>query len=572
MKLFSQRELSGKGCLGTVWVAGHCFKRVKRDQIARINIPSCVDKILLDEVFVLTYRVLGYLLLGIVRMYAENIDSLLRDCERLMAKINNFVGGEKVNVHVEPIQVPLFSVTRPERFELDAFDLQITEDGNGVHDRPHEDLTLTDSWGNDGTVHSSFNKDHFDEDASHLEACSYSYTPVKDVLSPHFMWSGMTASASYNLRNSGESVEKLRGNNFFLEDRLDPMSPAGIDEELDLFRTLGEKDQTGEQIKFPGTNDINGAKEEPSCPVRSMDEEQSIITHSVKLPEIVSTGSKKCRIIRDESPASMATDVRCPYTSGATTEKFMVAQTPAVKERIGGSRKRKCLFDDDIVILPNKVIRKSIDDARDLIRKRKKVPLTALHAWKSYQINNLPQTFSEPLISGTSSELRSLFNGQKLNRPQTDIAPSTPVTLSTSVTVVEVPEDSDSDKVSHASSSDISEEEFPINYQEFDISPEVVPYEEDYLGMKESSLRRTRTVARCLRKSFLHRETRSKTNAMNLIEALKGKTKSESARIFYEILVLKTGGCIDVEQSAPFDDILVVETPKLQQLCEESTS
>ncbi|CAA2990461.1 sister chromatid cohesion 1 2 isoform X1, partial [Olea europaea subsp. europaea] len=49
---------------------------------------------------------------------------------------------------------------------------------------------------------------------------------------------------------------------------------------------------------------------------------------------------------------------------------------------------------------------------------------------------------------------------------------------------------------------------------------------------------------------------------------LEGKTKKGSARLFYEVLVMKTGKCIDVRQDNPYNDIFLLETPVLRQLFE----
>lgn len=45
-----------------------------------------------------------------------------------------------------------------------------------------------------------------------------------------------------------------------------------------------------------------------------------------------------------------------PGNAGATTPEFMVVKTPAAREAARVSRKRKCLF-DDIIVLPNKYVR-----------------------------------------------------------------------------------------------------------------------------------------------------------------------------------------------------------------------
>jgi cohesin complex subunit SCC1 len=86
------------------------------------------DKILQDELNVFTYRVLAYLLLGVVRVYSKKVEYLFDDCHKVLVKINDFVVSTKDITQVETLRAPYFSITLPERFELDAFDLEILDD------------------------------------------------------------------------------------------------------------------------------------------------------------------------------------------------------------------------------------------------------------------------------------------------------------------------------------------------------------------------------------------------------------------------------------------------------------
>ena len=86
------------------------------------------DTILQDELNVVTYRVLAYLLLGVVRIYSKKVEYLFDDCHEVLIKIKDFVVSTKDNAHVETFCAPYFSITLPKRFELDAFDLEIIED------------------------------------------------------------------------------------------------------------------------------------------------------------------------------------------------------------------------------------------------------------------------------------------------------------------------------------------------------------------------------------------------------------------------------------------------------------
>lgn len=86
------------------------------------------------ELDALTYRVLAYLLLGVVRIYSKKVDILFDDCNKALIGVKAFVAKER---NREKTDVPLpastgcFAIALPERFELDAFDLGILEDFHG---------------------------------------------------------------------------------------------------------------------------------------------------------------------------------------------------------------------------------------------------------------------------------------------------------------------------------------------------------------------------------------------------------------------------------------------------------
>lgn len=80
-----------------------------------------------DEWDVVAYRVLAYLLLGVVRIYSKKVEYLFNDCNEVLIKINKFVVSTKKNADADKLRAPYYSVTLPDRFELDAFDLGILE-------------------------------------------------------------------------------------------------------------------------------------------------------------------------------------------------------------------------------------------------------------------------------------------------------------------------------------------------------------------------------------------------------------------------------------------------------------
>lgn len=75
-----------------------------------------------------SYRVLAYLLLGVVRIYSKKVEYLLHDCNEVLIKIKKFRIDTTKNANMETLRM---SITLPDRFELDAFDLGILEEDLG---------------------------------------------------------------------------------------------------------------------------------------------------------------------------------------------------------------------------------------------------------------------------------------------------------------------------------------------------------------------------------------------------------------------------------------------------------
>ncbi|MCD7446238.1 hypothetical protein HAX54_048436, partial [Datura stramonium] len=346
----------------------------------------------------------------------------------------------------------------------------------------------------------------------------------------------------------------------------------------------------------------------------------------------------------------------------STSPDFISVRTPATKERTRISRKRKCIFDESIVI-PNEVFKHWVGDANDLVCKRRKAPHSSYFAWKAHKISSLPRSFEEPLIPCCLSidirsaicKIRSTRHGpaetveappckdisespnkfrsrehipiapatslhedipiapatslhecipespgtlrcgeQISNSPaeslhvgvpgspntlrydgeQVPIAPATPVTGSSSLRFHDMQHDMQVTSRSHiepASSSEITEKgALPMEDIEFEMNlmdEEINSFEGDASEKCKFSLR-TRKVARFLLESFLSRKGKEEVEGLNLSLLLKGKTKRDSARVFYEILVMKSGGWIDVRQDDAYSDILMQELPKLKQTFE----
>ncbi|KAM3253354.1 sister chromatid cohesion 1 protein 2 [Capsicum annuum] len=727
---YSQLLLSKKGPLGTIWIAAHCYKRLKKEQVQQTNITSSVDKILLDQAPVVTYRILGHLLLGVVRIYSKKVEYLFHDCNHVLIKLADFSTHKRPTsklsaLRIEGMYAPARVITRPKKFELDTFDLEVLEDqeANSGHVASREKIMLS------GLVHCCvylfkvtwfnffaaryFKKNilpsvsdtreneqavfglssEYEEDVTHSASLTTNHTPVKDIRSPYLMDKGFDFHPS---PGSGHvaAMWNLNETRFSLEERFEPMTFGDVEIQMTSDKTddhktddeqmresnagnlvndehLCEKrpsleehaepmiitdaeteiniDQQSEKIHQPvvllkhpdvGVNVDEG----PAGPSESFLVEKHCSFEQKKIVEAFSSRNEKDQT-KDDRSVSLSIDVN-PETkiSGSTSPEFISVRTPATKERTRISRKRKCIFDESIVIT-NRIFKHWIGDASDLVCKRRKAPLSSYFAWKAHKISSLPQSFEEPLIpcGGLSIDIRSAIrkirstrygpaeteevllredipespnkprSGEKIviapatslhediespgtlrcgeqipNAPaasldvgvpespnrlkydeHTPIAPATPVTGSSSLRFHDM-EGTYRSHIEPASPTESTEKGTrPVEDLEIEMNliDEEINSSEGTSEKCKFSLR-TRKVARFLLESIPARKGKEEVEVVNLSLLLKGKTKRDSAKVFYEILVLKSGSWIDVQQEDAYSDILLQELPRLKQTFE----
>ncbi|XP_047323017.1 sister chromatid cohesion 1 protein 2 isoform X2 [Impatiens glandulifera] len=626
---YSQCLLSKKGTLGNIWVAAHCLKRLKKDQVAQTDISSSVEKILLDEVPVVTYRILAYLLLGVVRIYSKKVEYLYNDCNQVLIEICQFAGQKSSSIAVNPITFAssYMTVTRPERFELDAFDLEIVEDDTRLIMNPNEDTTYQDARTSGDAGHCPLDKLYnaqypsietatcfgVPSTSQSANRCIDSLTDVNHGnlgISSHnesttITDDEMVKSPSHSKSILQNSMENIRNANFILEECLEPMLFDESEEELDTTRGV-------EQVNINTNNDgfIVDEEEPPDLigEEKKQMEEEHIVADDPMTP-LKNTESHRVNFILDVTPESKfpATSENCFLNAGVTTPELLAVSTPAAKERARIPRKRKCAF-DDVIVLSNKVVKEIINDASDLVCKRTKLPHTCLHIWKATRLSNLLQIFSDPLvpcaaynnsgflfvkkmskaqekderhrIARTTESVDEAVKGQDtLDYDAHSISPVPEKDRVESISAIRVG-NAKSDSFVPAKSSLSNTEEgilleengelnFSLADEEMNVSGGGNPEDVQNEKSKYELSTRTRRLAKFLYKNFENRKKQKQDEEIKLSHVLQKKSSRESAKAFYEILVLKTRQYIDVKQDNPYDDIYLKETPKLKSCWEE---
>ncbi|XP_027350779.1 sister chromatid cohesion 1 protein 2 [Abrus precatorius] len=474
-----------------LWVAAFCLKNLKKSHVFETDISSSVEKILQDKMDVVSYRVLAYLLLGVVRIYSKKVEYLFHDCNEVLIKINKFVTNTKDHAHVETLRM---SVTIPDRFELDAFDLDILEDADGGHIAPQEEITLKDVLCKTEGFGRQFSQEKFEEFDVDENTCS----------SDHLMLEGDHLSHLLNMDLDdcppNSPINLLESRDIFQSSIFSQKEPMNVDtvltvegvekESICLFAQDQQiNDQTVQEIvlcedeiheersrisqeEYRDISMLSGTENEPVLFVEAFNESHQVdnniavketssslsqmnqetievqkarsFQESIERPRDEKSYGEECmhqgkssaakEILEDLiegtveklsfiPPQSKNLDVT-PQSkfqggsvgrpkAGSTTPDFMLISTPAVRERARSSTKRKIVL-DEMIVLPNEVLRKSIHDASDLVSNRRKFRCTLLALQRESLIPTLPDRLYESLLPCYSSELRHLFSKKKM--------------------------------------------------------------------------------------------------------------------------------------------------------------
>jgi hypothetical protein len=118
---YSQLILAKKGPLGTIWIAAHLERKLRKNQVTETNISVSVDSILFPEAPI-ALRLSGHLLLGVVRIYSRKVNYLFHDCSEALTKIKQAFHAGVVDLPPEAATAPFNAITLPENFDLDELE------------------------------------------------------------------------------------------------------------------------------------------------------------------------------------------------------------------------------------------------------------------------------------------------------------------------------------------------------------------------------------------------------------------------------------------------------------------
>ncbi|KAL6840041.1 hypothetical protein ACP4OV_029851 [Aristida adscensionis] len=168
---YSQFILAKKGPLGTIWIAAHLERKLRKNQVADTDIGVSVDSIIFPEVPI-ALRLSSHLMLGVVRIYSRKVNYLFHDCSEALLKIKQAFRSTAVDLPPEESTAPYHSITLPETFHLDDFELPEAAFQGDIdhHVSTKEQITLQDNPERTGYSTSQFGLDERfgDGSSSHI--------------------------------------------------------------------------------------------------------------------------------------------------------------------------------------------------------------------------------------------------------------------------------------------------------------------------------------------------------------------------------------------------------------------
>ncbi|XP_045797167.1 sister chromatid cohesion 1 protein 2-like isoform X5 [Trifolium pratense] len=592
-------------CKNPLWVAAFFFKQLKKVQIMDADISSSVDKIMHYEMDAVSYRILAYLVLGVVKTYSKKVEYLLDDCNDVLSEINKFVINTKNNAPVKAVRMAFIM---PDTFELDAIDLGELEDTSGYHTAPPEQITLKEVLSNTGGF-AQFSQERFEDFDMQFEGFGFGETScsLDQLMAENFLqfqpmdfdFEVFPSNSRNNLieGSSGKQLEFQRKVPF--EDGQSSANPLESTTINETPQSKFHDDSTARPKPKPGATESNSRNNL----IEGSSEKQLEFQKKVSFEDGQSSTNPSEATIINETPQSKfhgaLSQKRKKFHGGsiarpkpgATKSDFMLIPTPDATEGAHFSKKRKFVI-DETQTLSNEILRKRIHDASDVVSVRKSLRISLIDKLRKTQMFSLLNGFNESLFPYHSPKLQRLLSNSKLEistslKIGSDVQESEAVGIPEHIEIAPEIRPTRSDSVANeeilgevdaAESQATAPETPPLGPSSPRRSIERGQPSESSDNMEEEEINSLQETNSCetensnmsgwseqTSKVATYLSNQKEAGSVNLSKVSEGRTRKESARLFYEILVLKTTNYVDVQQKDAYGDIEVRKLPKFDQ-------
>uniref|UniRef100_A0A0E0I9F9 Rad21/Rec8-like protein N-terminal domain-containing protein n=1 Tax=Oryza nivara TaxID=4536 RepID=A0A0E0I9F9_ORYNI len=377
---YSHTILARKSPLGTVWIAAHLERKIKKPQIDGIDIPSYAEFIMFPEVPI-ALRLSGHLLLGLVRIYSWKVNYLFHDCNRMLSTIRTAFASVQVDLPLHADHAPFDTITLPDTFRLDDINLDDAIrliDTPDNHRKSLDQITLAEG---------DYLMIDLDEDARvELSAPGQSShmgpEPTDEERLPPFH---IDFGPSDNM-DEEISVDPSQGNN---SEAVNTSNINQADKAPDLPEIMREAPFEGPELNLPDIDEVNN---DPM----DVTEESSPFVIEPSPPRVQDEmnaqpvqGEMNAQPVQDEMNAQPVQDEMNAH--------------PA-------QDKRRIRYDNEIVF-SNSYMKRQIDggELHRLVSKRRKLPQAAVDVWKFNRIRQKDGFLLDPLVHGMCATLRQTY-------------------------------------------------------------------------------------------------------------------------------------------------------------------
>ncbi|KAK4411716.1 Sister chromatid cohesion 1 protein 3 [Sesamum angolense] len=517
----------------------------------------------------------GHLLLGVVRIYSKQVDYLYEDCNGVRNTINRVFTSVNVNLPDDATHAPFHAITLPEKFELDSlelddYDKDLCEDS---HLKSKDEITLSEQIPTGQDEYIVIRVDEYDFRASSFiedDSRSGPVPMVEDIPPPVEV--DATAGSEYpsppnklaaddgNIGNSSPqdlpSIEIMRDARHGFEFNNSPILPDRVEPDKFLEEQIN-KDK-----------DLHSSYRRRCCPaLLSLYEEGNISVHHMVTTEKTPQETSVDQALSPSHDSDREIEV-LRNNEGASPDRFMPSFSKAVPSPHGrsfftpensslGLQSERLETTEGDGALPTSDMGTSPRDLDSEMR----TPDT-------FYGKGLPERTALSDIPELVSSAEDLgFLEQDDNSPAG--SQGTP-----EFGIFSYNQGTQNCKHYHQEQ---GKSYAPMSLNNF--MPVVVPtWVASNYPRAQRRLQPTsqtlfdlfcRAVAQYLKKQSSITPTSGNSEEssedLSLNKILEGKPKKICARMFYETLVLKNYGLVDVHQENPYDNISLKVTPKLSK-------
>ncbi|CAL6401230.1 unnamed protein product [Bathycoccus prasinos] len=551
---YSAEILSKRGPLGTIWLAAHMDRKLNKDTITKQDIIQAVQTIINPDAPI-ALRTSGQLMLGVVKVYDRKMNYLFHDCSEALAKAKQVFRRDtqgQVDLDPESAIAEERTITLPENYD----DLEMYYDPNAKYGVMMEDL------GEDGehvrlalrvdrqsiTLMDEFEEDEFETEfqraAEERELAVAEGEEGADLY-----------DAVYNnedgdgMRTNPDARAALQGN------------AADMDEEFGMGYNAGGNDDDDDDMEDaqPLPLDEDARKELEGAILGDVNvnaqrlEQEKGQEQQQQEKRVVLFGTNPYQTPGSENDPQQAKE----FVFGKTAQKSRAG--PNAKRR----RVERVIVFDRITSLTNDQIRHQLQDTSDVVcaRGANRGPPVQIPRACAAEERCLPGEVHPKLAAIYARNAQSCWVNFE-SQPTTPNATKDGLKKDLFVGNAENDDDDDfgggggadgfDDDDDYRENNDNNNDNMDTPRKGFSLDGD------DNYDKAEESGDKAMDWSVGSKKMLDHLSAqfdKTDSNELSLEEQVRGKTRADAAKMFYQVLVLRTHGYLDVEQEEPYADV-----------------